>query len=436
MTVTQVHIEAVELILSSIYARGSQRLCSFMYGPPGSKLWERRLGTELFVEEKDFLKAILYLRQNASAHLSEMAVGDIRSLVTNFIMKNFWLVSSGTLGTRIEHSYASITTPENKVNLAIALGISPLFQMSWSLHLFPLVPIKVEEDFRSDRFFLVSSTNLLTSDLPNEFDARNLRPEEFPPITKWEGVRNRPSSWLGVRSSLFQNAEKRAAVILGAVALTPISRERYLFSGRLVFGGHCTVSDGWSISPGGVAHTPPISSDIVLAERDHTWLAIVSDLLDADDEKSGKKKRALEYFYRAWFLNPSERLPWLFMALESLVGASHGHTKATVSFIRETIENSIDPDRLRLLLHLRGAVVHGAAPDGHESIHYEKYYSNYAADPILDLELVVAKCLRKVIFDNTFSVQKDPHAVIMADLQARNLLTRRTNDTSILRDQD
>lgn len=436
MTVNPVHTEAVELILSSIYARGSHMLCSFMYGRPGSRQSERWLGTDLFVEEKDFLKAILYLRQNAGAHLSEMAVRDIRSLVTNFIMENFWLVSSGTLGTRSEHPYASITTRENKVTLAIALGASPLFQMSWNLHLFPLVPIKVEEDFRSDQFFLVSSTNLLKSDLPNEFDARYLHPEEFPPITKWDGVRNRPSSWLGVRSSLFQSAEKRAAVILGAVALTPISRERYLFSGRLMFGGHCTVSDGWSISPGGKAHTPPMSSDIVLIERDHTWLAIVSDLLNADDQKSGKKKRALEYFYRAWFLNPSERLPLLFMALDSLVGTSHGHTKAAISFVQETIGNSIDPARLRLLLRLRGAVVHGAAPGGHESIHYEKYYSDYAADPILDLELVLAKCLRKVIFDSTFSVQADPHAVIIADLQARNLLTRRTNDTSILRDQD
>src|SRR5690606_38940256 len=110
------------------------------------------------------------------------------------------------------------------------------------------------------------------------------------------------------------------------------------------------------------------------------------------------KLRALEYFYRAWFLSPRERFAPLCMALDALLSVEHGHTAAAVKFVKAIVDPSIDEKRLRLLTRVRGAVIHGAAPDVFDSESYEEYWLTYRADPIHDLELIVAKCLRTAIF--------------------------------------
>src|SRR5207237_8289272 len=132
----------------------------------------------------------------------------------------------------------------------------------------------------------------------------------------------------------------------------------------------------------------------------------------------------LEYFYRAWFLDPRERFPALCMSLDSLVGASHGHTAAAVKFVGEIISTPIDEQRLRLLMRVRGAVIHGAAPDVYDSENYAQYYVNYGTDPIRDLEMVVAKCLREAIFDGKLSYHSDPNQTLIAEMQSRGRLPR------------
>jgi hypothetical protein len=172
--------------------------------------------------------------------------------------------------------------------------------------------------------------------------------------------------------------------------------------------------------------------DIILSEADHGWLAILAALLNKADKDSRSQLRALEYFYRAWFLDPRERFPALCMALDSLVGVSHGHTKAAVSFVKSVIDTAIDDDRLRLLMRVRGAVIHGAAPDVYDAESYEKYYVDYEADPIRDLELIVAKCLREVIFGTPLKYHPDPNAELRAAMQAKGRVPTRLDDGCII----
>lgn len=243
------------------------------------------------------------------------------------------------------------------------------------------------------------------------------------------------SDWLCVSAPDPLIARKRVRVILGALALAVIRRERYLQTGRIVQAGYCTISqEKFTYGAGGQPATPSMPSDINIVKADHTWLDDLVALLGSSDLHEKSQLRALEYFYRAWFDDPRERFPTLCMALDSLVATQHDFTRATVRYVRSTVDEPIDEERLRLLMRLRGAVVHGAAPDVYESEHYDAYYATYGENPICDLELVVARCLRRGIFGDRFTVQPDPHAAIVKQQQELGRLPRVLRGKSILED--
>jgi len=427
-----IHIEAIERILSAVYSSGNNLLSSFLYGKPGAPHWDRRFGTEIFVRRKDYIQALLFIRQNGAPYLRAISISDLWSMVTTFITDNFWYVCGGQFLQRHDGSFAEQIAIEDKIALADALAMSAMFKPRSELTLYPLLPIRVAANFESDHFFLLNAADLSTAQLPQSIIASDLDPSHFPPVVNWDGRKRPTTSWLGVRSPLLLVSQKMASAILGAVALTPLPRKRHLFSGRTMFGGRCTLTNTCSISPGGGPHTPPMMNDIVLTEADHGWLTILAALLDASDTHSRSQLRALEYFYRAWFLDPRERFPALCMSLDSLVGVSDGHTKAVVKYVKSKIDTVIDDDRLRLLMRVRGAVIHGAAPDVYDSENYEKYYVDYETDPIRDLELITAKCLREAIFGATLKYHLDPNAELLANMQAMGRLPARLDEGCII----
>jgi len=427
-----IHLEAVERILSAVYATGDHCLSSFFYGRPGAPRWEKTFGAEIFVRRKDYIRALLFVRENGAAYLRAISISDLWSMVANFITENFWYVHGGRLVPPNDRPYAELTTIENKRALADALAISTLFEPKSDLTLYPLLPIRVGENFESENFFLLDAADLSMSQLPPWFKASDIEPRQFPPITTWDGRKYITTSWLGIRSPLPLVSQKMASAVLGAIALTPLPRERYLFSMRTMLGGRCTMANSCSISNVESPHTPPLMHDILLTKADHGWLAVLDRLLSATDKKSRSYLRALEYFYRAWFLEPCERFPALCMSLDSLVGADSRHTAAAVEFVKKTIDYSINEDRLRLLMRVRGAVIHGAAPDVYDSEHYQSYYVNYETDPIFDLELIVAKCSRKAIFGEKLVYHADPNAQLRAELLAKGKLPAGFDDSRVI----
>lgn len=432
-----IHIAAIEHVLSAIYASGDTLLSSFIIHKPGAPAWDRLsgIGTEIFVKRKEYIRALLFIRQNGAPYLRAMSVSDLWSLVTSFVTENFWYIRDEEFQRRHDCSYADQVELHGKVALAVALASSAMFNPVSELTLFPLIPIRVDAKFECPRFFLTSAADLSVDQMPAGVQSTDFDPSHFPPMVRWDGLKRPTASWLGVRSPLLQVSTKVAAAILGAVALTPLPRERYMHSGRQMFGGRCTMAGGnCSVSMGKEPNTPPLMNDIMLTAADHAWLGALATLIDADDLHSRKRVKALEYFYRAWFLNPRERFPLLCMSLDSLVGVTHGHTTAAVKFVRDTIDTSIPEDRLRLLMRVRGAVIHGAAPDVYDSENYEKYYFDYETDPIRDIELVVAKCLRSDIFGDTLKYHASPHAEIVATMQARGRMPARFDEGCIIPD--
>jgi hypothetical protein len=69
-------------------------------------------------------------------------------------------------------------------------------------------------------------------------------------------------------------------------------------------------------------------------------------------------------------------------------------------------------------MSLRASVIHGGAPDVHDGGKYQKYYADYGADPIVDVEIIAAQCLRAVIFESLLQERPDLREEMRAAMRA------------------
>ncbi|CAA2145086.1 hypothetical protein [Methylobacterium bullatum] len=408
-----IHIEAIEKVLSAIYPSGHPFLSSFFYSKPGVQSLLGGLGAEICAHQKDYTDAILFIRRTGCNYLKFISISEIRTITTRFLIDNFWYISSDAFWTDNNCAYISNVSRNNINILAEKLSQSALYNSSESLILYPLQTVEVEDEFISDEFFLCGAANFSKNLLPSGVKFEQYNMAEFPPLVEAAGKRISPRCWLGIKAPLAPIARKMKSSVLGAMSLTIIPRERYLFTGRELTGGKCTINPkSMTYNFSNKSSTPSLSSDIKIDISDRSWLKLLAKILSSNDGQSRSQIRSLEYFYRAWFLEPSERFPILCMSLDSLVNKTNNHTKEAIKFIDENIKLKIDLERLRLLLNIRGAVIHGAAPDVYESDGYESYYVRYGADPVKDLDLIVGKCIREYVFEGKLNHHPDPHADI------------------------
>lgn len=426
------HRTTVELILSAVHKDAGEdgMRSSFLCGTePNAPHWARRFSVEIFFSLKGMTEAALFVRRHGPPYLQALSIQDIRHMLQKFLMDNFHDVGRETLFQRFTESYAERVSEPAKEALAQLLAASSIFSPTEELSLFPLVPLMVEKSFTSPSFFLRAPDTLRA-----EFDAKlhlQLAPDTFPPLADYEHRTERPNAWLGVRSPILQASVKMKATILGAAALTLPLPRRYMFSGREMFGGFCTIHDGWRLSFG-EPDTPPLADNLVIRQCDHDWLAILAAKLASNTQDDRRQVRTLEYFYRAWPLEPAERFPVLCMTLDALYGEASQSTQAIVDGVRTTLGTHLDEKRLRDLMKIRGAVIHGGAPDVYDSSKYLKYYQAYSADPINDLDEVVTESMRRRIFGAALRLQDNPNAGVIAQMQAQGRLPRKLRTGSIL----
>ena len=426
-------IIATEKILESIYPNGERLLSSFLFGKPGAPAWQHRTGAEIFVDQKKYLQALLYLRENGAPFLRDVSIEDLWSMVAEFLRENFWYIKSGMFSRQPDISFADQIDYHDKLEMSKALEGSKLFDTKNEISLYPLMKVRVNEEFIASQFCLLKPGNSLVDQCSQNINDSLLEPAMYPPFKEWSGPTFKVVSWLLVRSPIQQVSRKFASAILGALALTPIPRYRYMCSMEPVFGGVCCIDDStYTIIGDNMPHTPPLMYDIILSKEDHKWLSIIVDFFGDGSPEARSKLRALEYFFRAWFLDPRERFPILNMSLDSLVNAKKRHTDAAISFVTDKVEVKLDVDRLKLLLKVRGAVIHGAAPDVYDSQFYIEYYEKYETDPIRDLELIVAKCLRESVFSGTLKCRDVSDKAISPNTTRQRALLASKNSDSII----
>ncbi|WP_265269670.1 hypothetical protein [Sphingomonas lycopersici] len=420
---------AVDMMLDAMFCQRApdRRQHSFMYNKPGGHPFVGGAGFEVNYEGRGLLKAALFMRRNAAAHLGSLSVSDVEKVLTDFISNNFWIIGNeawdGCLlgaGQSRDAPFAEFVSATTKQRLTETIAASDLFVEPRQLVTFPLVTVRVAEEFECPTFFIVKPDGLKLSRLPPGYIDADLRSDSFPPFGRWDGTRRSPSSWLGVWAGTAEVAKRHRAAILGAVALLPHRMERYLFSGRTLFGGLCTFAGSLSMMSGD-PHTPALSEDILIGKADHGWLAVLADKLVSPTKVDKRRMRALEYFYRAWVPDPTRRFPTLFGALDAIYGDAGKATQSVIEAVGPVMGSAYDYDRLKLLLGLRASVIHGGAPNVYESSDYHKYYERYEEDATRDLEYIVARCLQTVIFGSALRERPHTHAALIKQHTGRDI---------------
>jgi hypothetical protein len=409
---------------------------SFRFGKPGAASWEQRLIAEVFFHETKLVKAALRVREQGPSYLRYLPINVIQNMLRNFATENYWHLVDDTFMTRQMTSFNQIVSPSAKAALSEALLASNILTPANELTVYPLVPVKVLDNFASEPFLLLDAQSLAPPYLPKNINPSQVVPTRFPPWLPEQERGETPSSWLGVSSPALNASNKMRAAILGALSLTPLPGYRYMFSLRKIFGGYCTFSQGGMACSFGEPHTPRLSEDITIQASDHPWLSILATKLLSNDQTFRRQIHALEYFYRAWPLDAPERFPVLCMTLDAIFGQQDNATQAVIDGVQRTLGAHIRHERLRLLMKLRNSVLHGGAPDVYDSRNYSRYYDTYEADPIYDLELITAKCLRLLIFGDKMIEQPDPYADIIAEAQAQGKLPKDLSRRSILEDRE
>ena len=338
-------------------------------------------------------------------------------------------VAGETFFERFTESYAERVSELTKEALTRSLAASFIFSPMDKLSLFPLVTVEVEENFTSAPFFL-RTPDALCMEFNPEYH-QSLTPDTFPPLNTERIPTRHPKAWLGIRSPILQASIKMKSAILGATALTLPLESRHMFSGREMFGGVCTINNGTTTSFGD-PHTPPLASDLIIRRCDQDWLDILAVKLNSPVKEDRRHLRVLEYYYRAWPLTPSERFPMLCMALDATYGERGRVTNSIVDGVQSDLGQHIDEERLRLLMSIRGDVIHGVAPDVYDSSKYRKYYQDYLADPIDDLDEVVTESLRHRIFGRTMVPQEDSEIESISRLQVKGQLPKTFHTRGIL----
>lgn len=391
--------EAARLLLSSMHKHrhADRRRSSFVFTQPGQPPFSKGGGiAEVNFDRGRLLECAVYIRKHGAPHLMNLPVSKIERELILFVTENYYIIAHEALWSDFAGSYADNLYVEKTHEIVAALGASHFFRKQQVTVAFPIVPIRILDDYIGASFFLRASDGLAAA-LGADAGGFRIIGDTFPPIARWDGARQAVPSWLGVRAPTIEAARKVRASVLGAVALLPQHDERYMFSGRKIFGGEIIFRYKCSFCFG-EPHTPPIMRDITIDSTNRYWINQLEYKFTSESKDDQKHLLALEYFYQAWTKDPVTRFPLMFFSLDAIFGDVSKATQAVVDAVSRVIGSEYTADRIRLLLHLRASVVHGGAPNVYESKKYHTYYQKYGKDAIEEIEMITATCLQQTIF--------------------------------------
>jgi hypothetical protein len=401
--------QAVRLILQSVFFRsppfGDTEAAGFHVSHPHS-------GTEIHFEAQALLNAALFIRRNASSHLQSLSVGNLQQMLVSFVSDQIERPSFECWTIPENVSFASHVSPEGMAAWTEAMSDSPIFSPLNILFLYPMRIADVDAPFRSKPFVLLPPEELPT-ELGHWYDCDEIKGQQHPPTPMHAGMpRQEVSCWLGVRSPIAETALRIRNAILGALALLPHPVERYQFTMGSMPKGHMSFGDRVTYHSGDPC-TPSLGERLRIRTTDHIWLKILAEKLESDLKRDHKSVLALQYFYRAWTKDPATRVAPLCGALDALFGDADAATQAMISAVGPHLGSSFDATRAKRLAKLRAGVIHGGAPNIYEASVYHRYYVDYRSDPIRDLELATAGCLRQEVFGNTLIERPHTYAELL-----------------------
>lgn len=434
MPTSEFHLRIAKTILASVYQNvGSDGMMnSFIIQRPGRIRTHSGFVATIYFRRSVLIQAVTLLRSNGPAYLRHLSPSILETEIRTLTQDHFWVVGESMILQRGENSLLERATEAQVQYFADILANSHLFRPNNKISLFPLIPINVDIIFEGKNFCLTSPDTIAECQFLKDSSRIDFVATQFPPFANWKGKKKIPAAWLLLNVPHSGTGKKLSAAVLGSLALTIPEPYRYQFTEREMFGGSCQLDgQGYSFKFHN-ALTPALSQDILLGSKDHEWLHILDQKLSSSQNNDVRQIKALQYYYRAWFLSSSERFPIKCMALDSILGADGAATDSLIRGVRTLLGDGVEWERLSLLMRLRGSVMHGGAPDVYESSKYAKYYSKYGEDPISDMDVVVTECLRRSIFSDAFIEQIDPFAQIIKEQRELGRIAPQSKAKTIL----
>lgn len=381
---------------------------------------ERNYTVRLFLKPTALIAPAIMLKGKGPSYLASHSMNNIMEMLRKFVYRRFPIIWKEMITEEFDGSLYEIVSDDCRSIFIDALKTSTIFKPRMEYIAFPITPLIVNEDFECENFSLID-VHSLTNGNADSLCKEYLGDKEV-------------GGWLITKAASVEAAKRERCVVLGALALAMDQQHRHVFTLRKVVSGFLRFPTPHSISTNtSNPHTPPIGSPITIGNLDHTWLNKIPVILSRSSPLSKRHGKALEYYYRAWFMDESDRCFLLFMALDAIFGQGRGGFAVGMkSGIRETLNENIDEKRLDALLGIRNTMLHGGAPHLFASSKYLKYAQQYSSDPSTDTQLLAAKCLRRHIFGDDFRCQDNPDAEVLQRAKAQGLIPSETNFNSIV----
>lgn len=382
---------------------------SFMYGKKGAPSLQFISGTTVYYDEDTMLEAAFSAKEFGHKYLKQIPISAIISICKKSISDNYSIWADETFMKEFDSSYYDFVSEKALLLFSKAVADSEIFNPEQKFFTFPIQTIRAENEYIGKNFSLLKPNSLSDVKKPFELKSFNVNGQRFPPLNETNNHYYPLKTWLCTTSPHLREAQKNKAAILAVLSIKYDNFLRYQFNLSRHVGGYCSFGSNQMSFSIGAPHTPSVSEDLILKEMDIPVLETLDSLLDSPEQEASRKVKALEYFYRAWFLDESERYPFLFMCLESLYGDSMNATQSIIDGVKNVLNIDISESRIRLLIQLRGSVIHGRSPEIYDSRKYAKYYKRYRICPSKDLALLVAACLNSTLFDNRIAKQNSKH---------------------------
>lgn len=394
-------IEAVDLILDSIYSTGEKnQSIEFLITNPKESISFGNIGTTIYVRsEEDYLKALIFIKKNGLPYLSDLSLLNLRKTVTKLLTKNFWFIRHGEF-SRIENiSYKNQINSENKLELAKSLLNSELFQENFITYFYPTRSITSDITLRFDNFFIIPSNELSYKDINlDKSDINQFNFEYFPCLKNNHKIH--VNTWIGIKASTEDNSRKILSVILGTIALFQSTSKRYLFNSLESDSGcNFITHDKFYNTMETVDLVPSLYFKIIIDKDLSPYFLKISETLTNKNIYDNLKFYSLNNFYKSWFQTEAEQFRTLCTCIESLIEDTSTKSSAKFKSLITKYCSEYSQDRLADLLKIRGSIVHGKSPNLCDSQAYNNYIEEYLSEPLNDLIKIVDIVLKAHIFN-------------------------------------
>lgn len=190
--------------------------------------WEfARIQSVIFLDTAALSDVAYCVRLVGPRYLTALSISQVTSLLRDIVRENYWRAERDWPANKGGHLILEDADIDPVCNCFLQKIVSPPIIR----FLFPLTSLKVDRAYKFNTWSLLPPSEL-TRSLSGIARLDRLKTDQMPMFCD-EGVRGLPvNCWLSISSPAKEHAQKLKRIVLGAIALSPLRRDRHLFSLR------------------------------------------------------------------------------------------------------------------------------------------------------------------------------------------------------------